>query len=53
MLMTYMKMYKFSMCTTTYTKYTITYPNVHTNYRHIFSKLHILNKIWFDQTKYI
>jgi len=31
MLMTYTK--------TTYTKYTITYPNVHTNYRHIFSML--------------
>ena len=39
MLMTYTKIYKSSMCTTTYTKYTITYPNVHTNYRHIFSML--------------
>ena len=37
MLMIYTKMYKSTMCTPTYKKYIITFLNVHTNYRNIFS----------------
>jgi len=39
------------MCTTTYTKYTITYTKVHINI--LLRRLHIVNKIQAEETKYI